>query len=136
MKRNATAVWKGTLKEGKGTLTTQSNVLDNTQYSFKTRFEDGIGTNPEELVAAAHSGCFTMQISAYLSEENFEIENIETKCEINLVDLVIVSSHLVVQAKIKGINNEKFQEIVTKAEKNCLISKLYNTVITSEATLL
>ena len=77
-----------------------------------------------------------MQISAYLSEENFEIENIETKCEINLVDLVIVSSHLVVQAKIKGINNEKFQEIVTKAEKNCLISKLYNTVITSEATLL
>ena len=136
MKRNATAVWKGTLKEGKGTLTMQSNVLDNTQYSFKTRFEDGIGTNPEELVAAAHSGCFTMQISAYLSEENFEIENIETKCEINLVDLVIVSSHLVVQAKIKGINNEKFQEIVTKAEKNCLISKLYNTVITSEATLL
>ena len=136
MKRNATAVWKGTLKEGKGTLTTQSNVLDNTQYSFKTRFEDGIGTNPEELVAAAHSGCYTMQISAYLSEENFEIENIETKCEINLVDLVIVSTHLVVQAKIKGINNEKFQEIVTKAEKNCLISKLYNTVITSEATLL
>ena len=136
MKRNATAVWKGTLKEGKGTLTTQSNVLDNTQYSFKTRFEDGIGTNPEELVAAAHSGCFTMQISAYLSEENFEIENIETKCEINLVDLVIVSSHLIVQAKIKDISNEKFQEIVKKAEKNCLISKLFNTEISSEATLL
>ena len=136
MKRNATAVWKGTLKEGNGKLTTQSKVLDNTQYSFKTRFEDGIGTNPEELIAAAHSGCFTMQISAYLSEENFEIENIETKCEINLVDLVIVSSHLIVQAKIKDISNEKFQEIVKKAEKNCLISKLFNTEISSEATLL
>ena len=136
MKRNATAVWKGTLKEGNGKLTTQSKVLDNTQYSFKTRFEDGIGTNPEELIAAAHSGCFTMQISAYLSEENFEIENIETKCEIELVDLVIVSSHLIVQAKIKEISNEKFQEIVKKAEKNCLISKLFNTEISSEATLL
>lgn len=136
MKRNATAVWKGTLKEGNGKLTTQSKVLDNTQYSFKTRFEDGIGTNPEELVAAAHSGCFTMQISAYLSEEDFEIENIETKCEIDLVDLVIVSSHLIVKAKIKDISNEKFQEIVKKAEKNCLISKLFNTEISSEATLL
>lgn len=136
MKRNATAVWQGTLKEGKGKISTQSTVLDNTQYSFKTRFEDGIGTNPEELVAAAHAGCFTMQISAYLSEEDFEIENIETKCEINLVDLTIVGSHLKVQAKIKDISNEKFQEIVKKAEKNCLISKLYNTEITSEATLL
>jgi osmotically inducible protein OsmC len=136
MKRNATAVWKGTLKEGNGKLTTQSKVLENTQYSFKTRFEDGIGTNPEELVAAAHSGCFTMQIAAYLSEENFEIENIETKCEINLVDLVIAGSHLKVEAKIKGITDDKFQEIVKKAEKNCLISKLYNTDITSEATLL
>ncbi|MFD2909639.1 OsmC family peroxiredoxin [Flavobacterium ardleyense] len=136
MKRNATAVWKGTLKEGNGKLTTQSKVLDNTQYSFKTRFEDGIGTNPEELVAAAHSGCFTMQIAAYLWEENYDIENIETKCEINLVDLLIVGSHLKVEAKIKGITDEKFQEIVKKAEKNCLISKLYNTDITSEATLL
>ena len=136
MKRNATAVWKGTLKEGNGKLTTQSKVLENTQYSFKTRFENGIGTNPEELVAAAHSGCFTMQLAAHLTEEKFEIEHLETKCEIELVDLVIVSSHLIVQAKIKEISNEKFQEIVKKAEKNCLISKLFNTEITVEATLL
>ncbi|AWI26576.1 OsmC family protein [Flavobacterium pallidum] len=136
MKRNATAVWKGSLKEGNGRLTTQSKVLDNSQYSFKTRFEDGIGTNPEELIAAAHSGCFTMQLSAYISEEGYEIESIETKCDIDFQNGSIVSSVLTVNGKVNGITADKFQELVEKAEKNCPISKLLNTAISSTATLL
>ena len=131
MKRNATAVWTGSLKEGAGKLTTQSTTLENTQYSFKSRFEEGVGTNPEELVAAAHSGCFTMQLSAYISEGGFEIESIETKCDINLVEGTIIGSHLTVAAKVKGITNDAFQELVTKAEKNCPISKLFNTEIST-----
>lgn len=135
MKRNATAVWKGSLKEGKGVLTTQSKTLENTQYSFRSRFEEGVGTNPEELVAAAHSGCFTMQLSAYITEAGFEIESIETKCVINLVEGTITESNLTVTAKIKGISDAVFQELVTKAEHNCPISKLFNTAITTSATL-
>jgi lipoyl-dependent peroxiredoxin len=135
MKRNATAEWKGSLKEGNGILTTQSKTLNATQYSFKTRFEDGVGTNPEELVAAAHAGCFTMQLSAYIGEAGFEIENIQTKCEIEMADFTIIGSHLTVEAKIDGISDETFQELIAKAEKNCPISKLFNTEITSKATL-
>jgi len=136
MKRHATAVWKGSLKEGAGHLSTQSGTLEKTQYSFKSRFEEGVGTNPEELVAAAHSGCFTMQLSAYISEEgSYEIESIETKCDINLLEGKIVSSHLTVSAKVKGITNDTFQELVTKAEQNCPISKLLDTEITTTATL-
>jgi len=135
MKRNATAVWKGSLKEGNGKISTQSKTLDNAQYSFKTRFEDGVGTNPEELVAAAHSGCFTMQLSAYIGEAGHEIESIETKCDIDFQDGSIVNSHLTVNAKVSGISNDEFQELVSKAEKNCPISKLLNTKITSDATL-
>ncbi|MNG02120.1 Peroxiredoxin OsmC [compost metagenome] len=135
MKRNATAVWTGSLKDGAGKLTTQSKTLDNVQYSFKSRFEEGVGTNPEELVAAAHSGCFTMQLSAYVGEAGFEIESIETKGVINLVEGTIIGSQLTVSAKIKGIPNETFQELVTKAEKNCPISKLLNAEITTIASL-
>ena len=135
MKRNATAVWKGSLKEGAGHLTTQSGTLQNTQYSFKSRIEEGIGTNPEELVAAAHSGCFTMQLSAYITEGGFEIESIETKCNINLLEGKIVSFHLTVSAKIKEITNETFQELVSKAEVNCPISKLFDTEISTDASL-
>ncbi len=135
MKRNATAVWNGSLKEGAGKLTTQSTTLDNTQYSFKSRFEEGVGTNPEELVAAAHAGCFTMQLNAYISETDAIIESIETKCDISLLDGTINSSHLTINAKIEGISNETFQELVTKAEKNCPISKLFNTEISTTATL-
>lgn len=135
MKRNATAVWTGSLKDGAGKLTTQSKTLDNVQYSFKSRFEEGVGTNPEELVAAAHSGCFTMQLSAYVGEAGFEIESIETKGVINLVEGTIIGSQLTVNAKIKGIPNETFQELVTKAEKNCPISKLLNAEITTIASL-
>jgi osmotically inducible protein OsmC len=136
MKRNATAVWNGDLKSGNGKISTQSTVLDNAQYSFKTRFEEGKGTNPEELVAAAHAGCFTMQLSAFIGEEGFVIDSIQTKCEINLVDGSIIGSHLIVAAKIADISDDKFQELVTKAEKNCPISKLFNTAITSSATLI
>ena len=135
MKRNATAVWEGSLKEGKGRLTTQSTVLKDSQYSFKTRFEDGVGTNPEELVAAAHAGCFTMQLSAFIGEAGFEIQSIETKCDIDFQDGSIVSSHLTVNAKINGISDDVFQEQVTRAEKGCPISKLLNTAISSEAVL-
>ncbi|MCW2119577.1 OsmC family peroxiredoxin [Flavobacterium sp. 7A] len=135
MKRHATAVWNGSLKEGAGKITTQSKTLQNTQYSFKSRFEEGVGTNPEELVAAAHSGCFTMQLSAFITEAGFEIGSIETKCVINLIDGTITGSHLIVQAKIEGIAEEEFQSLVKKAEDNCPISKLFNTAITSEATL-
>ena len=136
MKRNATAVWNGDLKSGNGKISTQSTVLDNAQYSFKTRFEEGKGTNPEELVAAAHAGCFTMQLSAFIGEEGFTIDSIQTKCEINLVDGSIIGSHLIVEVKIADISEDKFQELVTKAEKNCPISKLFDTAITSSATLL
>ena len=135
MKRNATAVWKGSIKEGAGTISTQSTVLNNTQYSFGSRFEEGVGTNPEELVAAAHSGCFSMQLSAFVTEAGHEIESIQTKCDIDFQNGSIVSSHLTVEAKIAGISNEEFQELVTKAEKNCPISRLLNTEITSTATL-
>jgi osmotically inducible protein OsmC len=136
MKRNATAVWKGTVKEGTGSLTTQSTTLNNTQYSFNSRFENGVGTNPEELVAAAHAGCFSMQLSAFIGEAGFEAASIHTKCDIDFQNGSIVSSHLTVEATIPGISNDVFQELVTKAEKNCPISKLLNTEITSSATLL
>ena len=135
MKRNATAVWKGAVTTGTGALTTQSTTLNNAQYSFKTRFEDGVGTNPEELIAAAHAGCFSMQLSAFIGEAGFEIESIQTRCDINFVNGAIVGSHLTVEAKIAGISDDTFQELVTKAEKNCPISKVLNTEITSTAVL-
>ena len=135
MKRNATAVWKGSLKEGAGKLTTQSTTLNNTQYSFKSRFEEGVGTSPEELIAAAHAGCFTMQLSAYITEEGFEIGSIESKCVIDLVDGTIVTSHLTVHAKVKEISEAVFQQLVTKAEKNCPVSKVLNAAISTAATL-
>ncbi len=93
MKRNATAVWNGSLKEGAGKLTTQSTTLNNTQYSFGSRFEEGVGTNPEELVAAAHSGCFTMQLSAFIGEAGFTPESLQTRCDIDFQNGSIVSSH-------------------------------------------
>jgi osmotically inducible protein OsmC len=135
MKRNATAVWNGSVKEGAGKLTTQSTTLKDTQYSFKSRFEEGVGTNPEELIAAAHAGCFAMQLSAFLTEEGFEIESIEAKCDIELVDGAIVSSHLTVTAKINAITEDGFQQLVTKAEKNCPVSKVLNAAISTVATL-
>ncbi|WP_318640578.1 OsmC family protein [Flavobacterium ardleyense] len=136
MKRYATAAWQGTVKEGKGNITTQSKVLDSTQYSFGSRFEEGIGTNPEELIAAAHAGCFTMQLSAYLSEAGFDVESLETKCDVDFQDKSVVGSHLTVKGKVNGIDEAKFQEFVKKAETTCPISRLLDTKISSSATLL
>jgi osmotically inducible protein OsmC len=136
MIRTATAVWEGTGKEGNGHLTTQSTVLNKTEYSFNTRFADGIGTNPEELVAAAHAGCFTMKLSFVLNAAGFTADSLETKCELEFKDGAITKSHLIVSAKVPGIDNEKFQESVKDAEANCPISKLLNTAISSEAILL
>jgi len=137
MKRNATAVWQGSGKEGKGNLTTQSTTLNNTQYSFGSRFAEGVGTNPEELIAAAHSGCFTMKLSFNIDEAGFTAEKLETKCEINLDPSKgeIVESHLTLTATVPGLSKEKFNELVADAEKNCPISKLLNTKITVDATL-
>ncbi|MBZ9728994.1 OsmC family protein [Salegentibacter sp. JZCK2] len=136
MKRNGTAVWKGNLKEGKGTISTQSGVLDKSQYSFKTRFEDGKGTNPEELIGAAHSGCFTMQLSANLTEEGFEPDELETKSEITFEDGAVKKSHLILKAKVKGIDKEQFDKIANDAKENCPISKLLKTEITLESQLI
>ena len=135
MIRHASAVWNGSGKEGKGTLSTHSGVLQQTQYSFNTRFADGIGTNPEELVAAAHAGCFTMKLSFVLGEAGFTPDSLETKCDITFENGAITKSHLTVNGKVPGIGKEKFDECVKNAEKNCPISKLLNTEISSEASL-
>ncbi|MBC7424519.1 MAG: OsmC family protein [Ferruginibacter sp.] len=138
MKRNATAVWNGTGKEGTGNLTTQSTTLNKTQYSFKSRFEEGVGTNPEELIAAAHAGCFSMALSFGLNKAGFTAEQIDTKCDITLdpAQGKITDSHLTISAKIPGIGQEQFDAAVAEAKANCPISKLLNTNITHEATLL
>ena len=135
MKRNATAVWNGTGKEGNGNLTTQSGVLNKTQYSFNSRFADGIGTNPDELVAAAHAGCFTMKLSFILNAAGFTADTIETKCDITLDNGSITESHLSVKATVPGIGADTFAECVADAKANCIISKLLNTNITHEAVL-
>ncbi len=135
MTRNATAVWQGTGKEGKGTISTQSTVLNQTQYSYKSRFEDGVGTNPEELIAAAHAGCFTMKLSFVLQEGGFTADQIETKCEVTLSEGAITKSHLTVTAKIPNISKEQFDESAKNAKENCPVSKLLKADISMEATL-
>jgi len=135
MKRSATASWIGSGKEGKGTMTTQSGILKTDQYSYKTRFEDGIGTNPEELVAAAHSGCFSMKLSFVLGAAGFTPNSIETKCTITLESGTITESYLEVKADVPGIDAEKFQECAAEAKANCPISKLLNTSIVMDAQL-
>lgn len=135
MIRNATAVWNGSGKEGSGHLTTQSTVLSKTQYSFNTRFADGIGTNPEELIAAAHAGCFTMKLSFVLNEKGFTADALNTKCLITFEDGAVKKSHLIVEASVPGISEEDFQAAVKDAEENCPISKLLDTEISSEAKL-
>jgi len=136
MIRNATAVWNGSGKEGSGHLTTQSTTLNQTQYSFNSRFAEGVGTNPEELVAAAHAGCFTMKLSFVLGAAGFTPTSIETKCEITLDNGAITLSHLIVKATVPGIDTATFEASVKDAEANCPISKLYNTTISTDATLL
>ncbi|MCB9080624.1 MAG: OsmC family protein [Lewinellaceae bacterium] len=135
MKRRATAVWQGTGKEGSGHLTTQSTVLNQTQYSFSSRFEEGIGTNPEELIAAAHAGCFTMKLSFNLSGAGFVPETLETGCIITLENGTVTSSQLSLTASVPGIEEEQFANLVKDAEENCPISKLLATDISVTYTL-
>jgi len=136
MKRSASANWQGTGKEGKGTVSTQTGVLSNTPYSFTSRFEDGAGTNPEELIAAAHAGCFTMKLSFVISAANLTPGNIDTSCTITFENGAITESHLVVKASVPGLDSAKFAEMAADAKANCPISKLLNTNITMEAELI
>jgi lipoyl-dependent peroxiredoxin len=135
MKRNAIAVWNGTGKDGNGKLSTQSTVLNNTQFSFNSRFAEGVGTNPEELLAAAHAGCFTMKLSFVLDEAGFKDKTIETTCYISLENGGITESNLVVKASVPGISREIFDTSVKDAEENCPVSKVLNAKITVESVL-
>ncbi|HTN44893.1 MAG TPA: OsmC family protein [Flavipsychrobacter sp.] len=135
MSRKATAIWKGSGKEGTGTLTTQSTVLNKAQYSYKSRFEEGVGTNPEELMAAAHAGCFSMKLSFVLDSAGFIPEELHTDCLITLKDGVISKSELTLRAKVPGISEEQFQAAAADAKANCPVSKAYNMEITLDAKL-
>ncbi|RRQ47335.1 OsmC family protein [Chryseobacterium sp. SC28] len=135
MKRSAKAVWKGTIKEGSGVLTTQSTTLNQTQYSFKSRFEEGVGTNPEELLAAAHAGCFTMMTSSLLSEAGYTPESLETDCKISLTDGKISLSELTLSAKVPGISEADFQKIANEAKEKCPVSVAFSFEKTLTATL-
>lgn len=134
IKRRSTAVWSGTGKEGKGSLSTQSTVLNETQYGFNSRFADGIGTNPEELIAAAHAGCFSMKLAFNIQAAGFAADELKTECEIVLEDGSITQSNLSLSAKVSGIDPVKFDELVKDAEANCPVSKLLNTKITLNYT--
>jgi osmotically inducible protein OsmC len=133
--RRANANWKGTGMEGTGTISTQSTTLDNAQLSFKTRFDQGVGTNPEELIAAAHSGCFTMQLSFLLSEAGFVPEDLNTEAKVTFEDGTITLIQLILNGKVPGISEEDFQKAAQKAKEICPISKLLNTEITLSVTL-
>jgi len=139
MKRKASAVWRGGLKDGKGTISTDSGVLKNTQYSFSTRFENGIGTNPEELVAAAHAGCFSMALSAQLETAGLKAEEINTTATVTLekVDAgwAVTAVHLDVNARIPGADQAKFDKAANDAKTGCPISRLLNAKITMNAKL-
>lgn len=139
MKRNASAEWNGGLKDGKGTISTDSGVLNDTQYSFSTRFEDGIGTNPEELVAAAHAGCFSMALSGQLGNAGMTAESINTTATVTLDKVedgfAITTVHLEVKAKIPGADQGAFMTAANNAKAGCPISKLLKAEITMNATL-
>jgi len=140
MKRTANAQWRGDLKSGAGNISTASGVLSGTPYSFHTRFEDGKGTNPEELLAAAHAGCFTMALSAQLAGAGLTAESLETVCSISLEKVAesfaITESHLDLKARVPGATPEAFDHAVRAAETGCPVSKLFNTQITVSAKLL
>lgn len=141
MDRSASAVWQGTLKEGKGTISTQSNTLKDAQYSFKTRFEEGVGTNPEELIAAAHAGCFSMALGAQLTGADLSPDTIETKAVVTL-DMhgeapTVTKIHLTTTARVPNVSPEKFAELAKAAKEGCPISRLLKAAeITLDAKLL
>ncbi|HUB31714.1 MAG TPA: OsmC family protein [Bryobacteraceae bacterium] len=139
MKRTANAQWRGDLKTGTGTMSTATGVLSNAPYSFRTRFEDAQGTNPEELLAAAHAGCFSMALSAQLAQAGLTADSIETRCEISLEKqpdgFAITASHLDVRARVPGASQEAFDKAVQAAKTGCPVSKLYKTNITLSSQL-
>jgi lipoyl-dependent peroxiredoxin len=139
MNRKATAQWKGDLKSGAGILSTDSGVLSNAQYSFKTRFEQGNGTNPEELLAAAHAGCFSMALSAILQKDGLKADSIDTTCTVTLDKegdgFAIKRSHLELRARIPGASQEAFERATQEAKEGCPVSKLFDTEITLYAKL-
>lgn len=139
MKRKASAVWNGGLKDGKGAISTESGVLKDTQYSFSTRFENGIGTNPEELIAAAHAGCFSMALSAQLGGANLKPERIATTATVTLEKLeagwTLSAVHLDVSAKVPGASREAFETAAKNAKAGCPISRVLNATITMDAKL-
>jgi lipoyl-dependent peroxiredoxin len=139
MKRTASAVWEGDLKQGHGAISTQSGTLKDTQYSFATRFENGVGTNPEELIAAAHAGCFTMALSAKLGAAGFTPEKLTTNATLALEQVdgnwTITTVHLALTAKVPNITAEKFDEIAADAKANCPVSRVLNATIDLESTL-
>lgn len=139
MVRKASAVWSGVLKTGNGLLSTESGVLDETPYSFHTRFEDGKGTNPEELIAAAHAGCFSMALSSFLENAGFTAERISTTANVKMEPVdgapTVIESHLDLSAKVPGIDDAKFQEVAAEAKAKCPISRLLNCTVSLSATL-
>jgi lipoyl-dependent peroxiredoxin len=137
MKRSASAVWKGGLKDGNGTISTDSGVLSDTQYSFTTRFEQGTGTNPEELIAAAHAGCFAMALSNELGQAGLTPESIRTTATVTLETsaLAITAVHLNVSAKVPGADQQAFEAAANNAKSGCPVSKVLNAQITMEARL-
>jgi osmotically inducible protein OsmC len=139
MKRKASAAWQGGLKDGKGTISTDSGVLDNTQYSFSTRFEDGKGTNPEELIAAAHAGCFTMALSGQLGNAGLTADQINTTAAVTLektdAGFTITKIHLDVSAKVPSATEDQFQTAAGNAKAGCPVSRLFKAEITMTATL-
>ncbi|MBI3884623.1 MAG: OsmC family peroxiredoxin [Opitutae bacterium] len=140
MKRTASAVWQGSLKEGKGTLTSPGGALRNTEYSFGSRFASGAGTNPEELIAAAHAGCFAMALAAALGEAGCPPERLDSSAELNFENVppqgwTITASHLVVRAKVPGLDAAKFAAIAAKAKAGCPVSRVLNATITLDAQL-
>jgi osmotically inducible protein OsmC len=135
MIRKASAVWNGGLKDGKGTISTQSNVLNDTQYSFKTRFEDGIGTNPEELIAAAHAGCFTMAFSAQLGERGITPESVTTTAAVTMLELSLTKSELTTTVVAPGADKAVVEEAAAAAKAGCPISRVLNLEITLDLTV-
>ncbi|MDP1800922.1 MAG: OsmC family protein [Bacteroidota bacterium] len=133
MKRTAKAHWEGTLKDGKGTLTSESGILNDTNYNFKTRFEGDSGTNPEELLAAAHAGCFTMSVSAMIAKKGITPVSLDTEATVTLEDLKIMGVHLNITGNVPGLTLDEFKTITKDAEQNCVISKALAVPITSEA---
>lgn len=136
MKRSASVSWKGTGKEGTGKLSTQSGVIKNKKYDFRSRFDDGTYTNPEELIAAAHASCYSMKLSFVLGAAGYTPRKIETTCSINLENGAITGSHLEVKAKVPRMKADKFAECATEAKDSCPIGKILNTPVTMEASLM